>query len=133
MTAGAAASPRVRLCRAYDPPGEADGYRVLVDRVWPRGVSRDHLKLAEWNRVIAPSSELRRWYGHRRELWDEFRERYRTELSASPQRAAIEQLIERARAGHLTLVAGARDVEHSQGEVLRELIEEALGAARLSE
>jgi uncharacterized protein YeaO (DUF488 family) len=121
-------SGRVGLRRAYDPPQQGDGYRVLVDRIWPRGVARENLQLAEWNRVVAPSADLRRWYGHQLERWEEFREKYRAELLQNAQRAAVEELAKRARAGRLTLVVGARDVEHSQGAVLRAAITERLGA-----
>jgi uncharacterized protein YeaO (DUF488 family) len=128
MTSSAGPQTRVALRRAYEPPAPDDGYRVLVDRVWPRGVSREHLELAEWNRVVAPSTQLRRWYGHKLELWKEFRERYREELAQPEQHAAVEALTERARSGRLTLVVGARDVEHSQGAVLAELINDKLAA-----
>ncbi len=75
-------STRVWLRRAYDPPSRQDGYRVLVDRVWPRGVTREALRIDEWNRDVAPSNELRHWYGHLPERWEEFRERYRAELAS---------------------------------------------------
>lgn len=120
-------SNRVWMRRAYDPPTRNDGYRVLVDRLWPRGVSRDALAIDEWSRDIAPSDELRRWYGHRPERWDEFRERYRRELGEGAARAALETLADRARSQRVTLVFGARDAEHSQAAVLRELLDERLG------
>lgn len=119
-------SNRVWMRRAYDPPTRNDGYRVLVDRLWPRGVSKADLAIDEWNRDVAPSDELRRWYGHRPERWDEFRERYRRELEQRAAREAITALAERARKRRVTLVFGARDAEHSQAAVLRELIEERL-------
>lgn len=128
MTHSTVQSDRVVVRRAYEPPEPDDGYRVLVDRVWPRGVSRDDLQLAEWNRVVAPSTELRRWYGHRLERWEAFREKYGAELRESARRAVVEELTERARAGRLTLVVGARDAEHSQGAVLRAAINERLEA-----
>jgi uncharacterized protein YeaO (DUF488 family) len=96
--------------------------------VWPRGVSRDALELDEWIRELAPSTELRKWYGHLPKRWEEFRRRYRAELTAERPRAALDAIIQRAREGRLTLVFGARDVEHSQAAVLRELIEDRLGA-----
>ena len=128
MMGSSVQSVRVVVRRAYAPPEPDDGYRVLVDRVWPRGVSRDNLQLAEWNRVVAPSTELRRWYGHRLERWEAFRERYGAELLRGVRRAAVDELTERARAGRLTLVVGARDVEHSQGAVLWAAINERLEA-----
>ncbi|MGE5596511.1 MAG: DUF488 domain-containing protein [Hyphomicrobiales bacterium] len=118
----------VSIRRVYDDPGPGEGYRVLVDRVWPRGVSKDELQADEWFREVAPSTELRRWYGHEVEKWEEFRRRYRQELAGTEAAAALERLVERARNGHLTLLYGARDGEHSQAEVLRELIEERLRA-----
>ena len=119
-------SNRVWIRRAYDPPTRNDGYRVLVDRLWPRGVSRDAAALDEWNRDIAPSDELRRWYGHRMERWDEFRERYRRELEVGAARAAVEALVVRARKQRVTLVFGARDAAHSQAAVLREVLDARL-------
>lgn len=123
------ASPEVHVRRAYEAPEKTDGYRVLVDRIWPRGVTRDHLKLDEWLKDVAPSTELRTWYGHKVELWDEFREKYLRELGKGVQAEAVKSLTERALEGRLTLVVGARDSEHSQGEVLRALIEERLKAS----
>jgi len=117
-------STRVLLRRAYDAPGRNDGYRVLVDRVWPRGVTKEALRLDEWSRDIAPSTELRQWYGHRAERWDEFRRRYRLELTKGAARSALEALAARVRTRRITLVFGARDAEHSQAEVLRELLNE---------
>jgi uncharacterized protein YeaO (DUF488 family) len=108
----------IRLKRAYDEPTPDDGVRVLVDRVWPRGVRRDALDLAAWVPEVAPSDELRRWFGHRVERWPEFRERYRRELAQPERRAALDRLRERAAAGTLTLVFGARDVDHNQAVVI---------------
>ncbi|MQA00945.1 MAG: DUF488 family protein [Dehalococcoidia bacterium] len=123
-------SARVSLRRAYDAPGRQDGYRILVDRVWPRGVTREALRVDEWSRDVAPSTELRRWYGHRPERWDEFRERYRAELASDAARAALGPIEQRARHRRVTLVFGARDRAHSQAEVLRELLDERISTAR---
>jgi uncharacterized protein YeaO (DUF488 family) len=95
-----------------------------VDRVWPRGRSRDELQLAAWLRDVAPSTELRRWFGHDPARWDEFRRRYREELAAPEQRHHVDDLVALARRGPLTLVYGARDPEHNQARVLAELIAE---------
>ncbi len=119
-------SSRVWMRRAYDPPTQNDGYRVLVDRVWPRGVSREDAAIDEWCRDIAPSDALRRWYGHEVERWDEFRDRYKGELTEDPGRAALEALAARARKQRVTLVFGARDAEHSQAAVLKELLDARL-------
>jgi uncharacterized protein YeaO (DUF488 family) len=110
----------VRLKRAYEPPARADGYRVLIDRLWPRGVSKQEAQLDEWARELAPSSELRRWFGHDPAKFDEFRRRYREELAAQDEK--LRELRRRARAGTLTLVYGARDSEHNDAVVLAELL-----------
>ena len=120
----------IRLRRAYDPPADDDGYRVLVDRLWPRGRARDALRLDQWIPDLGPSHELRRWFGHDPTRWPEFQTRYRVEL-AEPQRSALlDALVGRARSGPVTLVYGARDEEHNQARVLAAEIERRLGAAR---
>ena len=110
----------VRLKRAYEPAAEDDGYRVLVDRLWPRGVSREKARLDEWARELAPSAELRRWFGHDPARFDEFRRRYREELT--PRADELEELRGRARSGRLTLVFGARDMERNDAIVLAEIL-----------
>jgi uncharacterized protein YeaO (DUF488 family) len=110
----------VRLKRAYEPAEPLDGYRVLVDRLWPRGVKREEARLDEWARDLAPSPELRRWFGHDPAKFDEFRRRYLDELAAQEEKLA--ELRERARSGTLTLVYGARDPEHNDAVVLAELL-----------
>lgn len=117
----------VRLRRAYEAPGSDDGVRILVDRVWPRGRTREALRIDRWMREIAPSDALRRWFGHDPTRWEEFRVRYRREL-AEPQRSALlDELVALARAGRLTIVAGARDVEHSQARVIADEVAARLG------
>jgi uncharacterized protein YeaO (DUF488 family) len=110
----------VRLKRAYDPPEPSDGYRMLIDRLWPRGVSKEEACLDEWARELAPSSELRRWFGHDPAKFDEFRRRYRDELKT--QEAKLRELRSRAHKGTLTLVYSARDTEHNDAVVLAELL-----------
>ncbi len=110
----------VRLKRAYEPPAPSDGYRVLIDRLWPRGVARADARLDEWARELAPSTELRRWFGHDPARFEEFRQRYLEELSA--QEDKLRELRERAREKTLTLVYGARDTEHNDAVVLAELL-----------
>ncbi len=118
----------VRLKRAYDAPDPGDGARVLVDRVWPRGRSRDALALLAWEREVAPSDELRRWFGHDPARWDEFRQRYHEELQATDRRAALDRLARMAQDGRLTLVYGAADPQRNQAVVIREaLLERAAG------
>lgn len=114
----------VRLRRAHDPPAADDGRRVLVDRVWPRGRSRDDLAIDAWLRDLAPSTELRRWFGHDPARWPEFRTRYRAELEQPEQAAALADLVAGASSGRLTLVYGAADRERNQAVVLAEVIEE---------
>jgi uncharacterized protein YeaO (DUF488 family) len=106
----------IQIRRAYDPPRRGDGYRVLVDRVWPRGVSKAELDLDDWQKEIAPSSRLRKWFGHDPERWEEFQARYFAELEG--KRDSIESLVERARHGRVTLVYGARDPAHNQAVAL---------------
>ena len=114
----------VRLKRAYEPAEPADGFRILIDRLWPRGVSRRQAKLDEWNRELAPSTELRRWFGHDPERFAEFRRRYVDELR--DQRSALAALRARARRGPLTLVYGAKDSEHNDAVVLAEVLRRGL-------
>jgi uncharacterized protein YeaO (DUF488 family) len=110
----------VRLKRAYEPPDPADGYRVLIDRLWPRGVSKNEVQLDEWARELAPSTELRRWFGHDPERFEEFRRRYADELA--PRAGKLGELRRRAHEGTLTLVFGARDSEHNDAVVLAEIL-----------
>lgn len=110
----------VRLKRAYEPPAPTDGYRVLIDRLWPRGVARANARLDEWARELAPSTELRRWFGHDPARFAEFRQRYVEELSAQEEK--LRELRGRARNTTLTLVYGARDTEHNDAVVLAELL-----------
>jgi len=114
----------IRLKRAYDPPAAADGYRVLIDRLWPRGVSRDRAGLDEWDKELAPSAELRQWFGHEPGRFEEFRRRYVDELRE--QRPALAGLRRRARDGALTLVYSAKDTEHNDAVVLAEVLRRGL-------
>jgi DNA-3-methyladenine glycosylase len=111
---------RVELKRAYDDPAPSDGYRILVDRLWPRGVSKAEAAIDEWLKEVAPSTELRRWFGHDPERFDEFTTRYRAELEGSE---ALRTLRARCREHPVvTLVYGAHDGEHNQAVVLRDLV-----------
>lgn len=114
---------QVRVGRAYDEPTDEDGTRVLVDRLWPRGLSKAKARLDEWCREIAPSTELRRWYGHDPTHFPEFRRRYHTELAETEHAAALAHLRELAGTGTLTLLTASRDVEISEATVLAALIE----------
>lgn len=110
----------VRTKRVYEPAEAADGYRVLIDRLWPRGVPKEEARLDEWARELAPSRELRLWFGHEPEKFDAFRRRYRAELTS--HEAKLSELRRRGRQGALTLVYAARDVEHNDAVVLAELL-----------
>ncbi|MFQ1061770.1 DUF488 domain-containing protein [Bordetella trematum] len=118
------ATRAIVLKRAYEDPGPGDGYRVLVDRLWPRGRARAALALDGWARDLAPSDALRKTFHHDPERWDAFREAYLQELGQPAQRAAMQALLSAAGSGRLTLVYGARDPERNNAVVLQE----ALGA-----
>ncbi|MFO7550889.1 MAG: DUF488 domain-containing protein [Haliea sp.] len=110
----------IQLKRVYDPVEAADGVRILVDRVWPRGVRKVDLRLDWWARELAPSTELRKWFGHDPDRWAEFRRRYRDELAQMPE--TLSTLLDYCRQGPITLVFGARDREHNQVVALREVL-----------
>ena len=129
MSAGTTTS-HVQTRRAYDAPAPDDGYRVLVDRVWPRGRTRTELRLDGWLREIAPSGELRRWFGHDPARWKEFRDRYRAELADPARAALLDELTAKAREGTVTLVFGAHDMEHNNARVLEEELQRRLNAER---
>ena len=118
----------LRLKRAYEPAGPSDGYRVLIDRLWPRGLSRERPKLDEWERELSPSTELRRWFGHEPSRFEEFRRRYVEELR--DQRSRLTELRRRARNSTLTLVYSA-GTEHNNVVVLAEVLRRGLpGSAK---
>jgi uncharacterized protein YeaO (DUF488 family) len=110
--------PAVRIARVYAGEESEPGYRVLVDRLWPRGVSKADAALDEWDKDIAPSAELRRWYGHAVDRFPEFERRYRAELRRRPASEAVDRLLATARTRAVTLVTATRDVEHSGARVL---------------
>lgn len=115
---------QIRLKRAYEKPGRQDGQRILVDRLWPRGVRKEDLALDEWLRDIAPSTELRKWFHRDPSQWQEFERRYVAELDRNG--AAVEKLLERVRSGRVTLVYGARDERRNHAVVLKRYIESRL-------
>jgi uncharacterized protein YeaO (DUF488 family) len=112
---------RLKLKRAYEPAEQGDGARFLVERLWPRGVSKDAARLDGWLKEAAPSEGLRKWYGHDPAKWPEFRRRYLAELARDPE--ALEPLREAARQGPVTLVFAARDPQLSNARILKELLE----------
>jgi uncharacterized protein YeaO (DUF488 family) len=108
----------VKLRRVYEPASSDDGKRVLVDRVWPRGLSKDKARLDEWEKDVAPSTELRKWYGHDVDKFDEFTDRYDAELRDPDRAAAFDRLRQLAGDGPLTLLTATKDIDHSQAAVL---------------
>ena len=114
----------IRLKRAYEPAAPADGWRVLIDRLWPRGVSRRRAQLDAWEKDLAPSTELRQWFGHEPSRFQEFRRRYKAELQS--QRERLSALRRRARTGTVTLVYSAHDTEHNDAVVLAEVLRRGL-------
>lgn len=112
----------VRVRRVYEEPAETDGARILVDRLWPRGVSKEHAHLTEWLKTVAPSPELREWYGHVPERFEEFSRRYRAELDQPERTAALEHLRHLAAAGPVTLLTATRKPELSEAAVLASIL-----------
>lgn len=108
----------IRIKRAYEPASPGDGTRILVDRLWPRGVKKADARIAQWFKEVAPSNELRKWFGHDPARWEEFRRRYESELAT--KRDLLGQLRELAKRAPLTLVYSAHDEAHNQAIVLRE-------------
>lgn len=119
-----ATATTVRVRRVYDPQTDQDGARILVDRLWPRGLTKAKAGLDEWCKQVAPSTELRTWYGHDPDLFREFRRRYRKELRGAERAAAVAHLRQLAGQHTLTLLTASKDVEISEAAVLAELIEE---------
>lgn len=116
----------IQMKRIYEEPSEDDGYRVLVERLWPRGIRKAEAELDAWEKLIAPSTELRRWYGHDPAKWEEFGRRYQHELAAEPAQAALQALAERGRAGTVTLLYAARDGHLSNAAILLRLLRQRL-------
>src|SRR5699024_1268007 len=114
----------IRHKRAYEAAADDDGTRVLVDRIWPRGVSKDKAALDEWLKSVAPSTALRKWFGHDPAKWDEFRTRYRQELQADERAEGLRRLRALHEAGPMTLVFAARDEEHNNAVLLKQLLQE---------
>lgn len=110
-----------KIKRAYEPPDPADGFRVLVDRLWPRGLTKEKLRIDAWVKDVAPGTELRKWIHSDRSRWSEFRRRYIKELDSQP--GAVADLRKRARAGQVTLVFAARDPENNHAAILKDYLE----------
>ena len=111
----------IKIKRVYEQPEDSDGYRILVDRLWPRGMTKEKAHVDLWLKEIAPSTELRKWFGHDPEKWKRFQRRYETELLHNGH--LIEMLTQKARVGTITLLYGARDEKHNEARVLKQLLE----------
>ena len=118
----------IRIKRTYERPAPGDGRRVLVERLWPRGMKKEALAADAWRKEVAPTTELRKWFDHRAERWEEFRRRYRAELDANP--AGWEPLLAAARDGALTLLYSAHDTRHNGAVVLRDYLVERMAGRR---
>jgi uncharacterized protein YeaO (DUF488 family) len=116
----------IRIKRAYEPPDPADGARYLVERLWPRGIRKEDAALAAWPKEVAPSTDLRKWYGHDPARWPEFQRRYREELKDDAHRPALAELRKAARLGPITLVYGAKDEERNSAVVLKQVLTRSL-------
>jgi uncharacterized protein YeaO (DUF488 family) len=125
-----AAAAGVQVRRIYDDPADGDGTRVLVDRVWPRGISRENAHIDEWRRDIAPSTELRKWYGHDPDRFEEFTRRYLVELQEPERMAALTDLRSLARRGPVTLLTATKETDLSQAAVLVDLVAPGRGRKR---
>lgn len=115
----------IQTKRVYEPAHPEDGFRVLVDRVWPRGKTKEQVKADLWLKDVAPSTALRKWFNHDRSKWEAFKSRYYAELDANPQ--AVTRLLEKAAHGRLTLLFSAHDVEYNQAVALKEYLLEGKG------
>jgi uncharacterized protein YeaO (DUF488 family) len=116
---------KVRVGRVYDPPSAEDGRRILVDRLWPRGLSKEHAALDDWCKAVAPSDDLRRWYGHDPARFDEFAARYREELEDPERAAALETIVAAARAGTVSLLTATKELSLSHAPIIAAIVEAA--------
>lgn len=116
--------------RVYEPYSSSDGYRVLIDRLWPRGISKERAHVDLWAREISPSTELRSWYGHDPEKWPEFQKRFKEELKKPEARAVLDDLVARAKRGRVTLLYSSQAAEISNAAVLEPLLNRRLKAAK---
>jgi uncharacterized protein YeaO (DUF488 family) len=112
----------IKIKRVYEQPDKDDGRRILVDRIWPRGVSKDEARLSDWRKDLTPSNELREWFGHDPERWEEFKERYRTELEEADKMGDLRDIAERTRGENVTLLFGAKDTTHNNARALEAFV-----------
>lgn len=113
----------IRIKRVYGEPSSKDGMRILIDRIWPRGVSKDRAKIDEWSKELAPSTTLRKWFGHDPAKWGEFRTHYRKELRDAEQQKRLVQIAKLGKRKTVTLIYSAADEQHNQAVVLKELLD----------
>ncbi len=121
----------VKIKRVYEPPGREDGRRILIDRLWPRGIKKEDAKIDEWIKEIAPSTELRKWFSHDPVKWPEFRRRYRKELEDMSD--VVTRLTEQAKKGTITLLFAAKDTVHVNAAVLKEVIDQVIAGVPQNE
>ena len=112
----------IKTKRIYDPPSDKDGKRILVDRLWPRGIKKDAARIDEWLKDLAPTNELRKWFGHDPENWAEFKQKYKKELKR--QAEALNRLRKDSKRGRVTLLFAAKDKEHNNAVALKEIIDQ---------
>jgi uncharacterized protein YeaO (DUF488 family) len=112
----------IKIKRVYDPPAPGDGFRMLIDRLWPRGLTKEKACVSEWRKDLAPSDRLRKWFNHEPKKWDEFRRRYHEELQ--PRAKELHELARKKRPAAITILYGARDQEHNNAVALKELLDE---------
>jgi len=113
----------VHIKRAYEPPSRSDGTRIMVDRLWPRGLNKEQVKVVKWMQKLGPSTELRKLFGHDPAHWKEFRKRYKAELRSPEALAMLKEVSETAARGTVTLVYSAKDEEHNQAVVISEVLD----------
>jgi len=118
--------PAIKIKRVYEKPEKSDGYRILVDRLWPRGINKADAALDEWAKDLAPSSELRKWFGHDPHLWAEFQKRYRAELNKNGDIGSFIEQHEDKKV--ITLVYGAKDTDHTHAITLQQYLKEQYGS-----
>jgi uncharacterized protein YeaO (DUF488 family) len=114
----------IKIKRVYEQPDKDDGRRILVDRIWPRGISKYKAQLSEWRKDLAPSNDLREWFGHDPDRWEEFKERYRAELEEAGKMGDIRDIAERAGEENVTLLFGAKDTQHNNARALEAFVGE---------
>ncbi len=114
----------LRVMRVYENPTESDGERMLVDRIWPRGISKEKARLSDWRKDLTPSNELRKWFGHDPERWEEFKERYRAELEEARKMGNLRDIAERAGGENVTLLFGTKDTKHNNARALEAFVGE---------